>query len=284
MKDYSNYPIDKDVYFGGAERKIQITINNRKYIVKFQKNSEIGKVFNHVSEYLGSHIFDLLGIPVQETFLGLYNDEEVVILKHFCLNDEKLVPFNGIGESSLEENKEMYQYSYEDIMKMLMVNKKSTNVPETVERFWDMFIVDALIGNFDRHGGNWGFIKLNNNYRIAPVYDNGSCLYPRVNTDSIINEILSSEEELSKRIYKFPTSHIKLDGFKSSYYEVINSLKYEECNNALIRIFPRIDFTKIDKLIEEIECINDVRKKFYKIMLRARFEKILKPAYEKIVK
>ena len=26
------------------------------------------------------------------------------------------------------------------------------------ERFWDMFIVDALIGNWDRHNGNWGFL------------------------------------------------------------------------------------------------------------------------------
>ena len=24
------------------------------------------------------------------------------------------------------------------------------------ERFWDMFVVDSLVGNFDRHNGNWG--------------------------------------------------------------------------------------------------------------------------------
>ena len=66
---------------------------------------------------------------------------------------------------------------------MLRENMKSTNVEETIDRFWDMFIVDALIGNFDRHGGNWGFIKKDNQYRIAPVYDNGSSLYPKLNTD-----------------------------------------------------------------------------------------------------
>ena len=27
-----------------------------------------------------------------------------------------------------------------------------------------MYIIDALIGNFDRHGNNWGFIKSNNKY------------------------------------------------------------------------------------------------------------------------
>ena len=194
-----------------------------------------------------------------------------------------MVHFNDIGESSLEEDKEMYQYSYEDIQRMLIENKKSTNVQETVDRFWDMFIVDAFNGNFDRHGGNWGFIKKDNKYRIAPVYDNGSSMYPKLNTDERINDVLSSEEEIDKRVYTFPTSHVKMDGRKSSYYEVINSLQFEECNNALLRIFPRIRFEEIDKLIDSIECINDLRKKFYKRMYRERYEKILKPAYDRLV-
>ena len=32
------------------------------------------------------------------------------------------------------------------------------NKEELSERFWDMFIVDALIGNWHRHIGNWGFL------------------------------------------------------------------------------------------------------------------------------
>lgn len=282
MKDYSRYPIDK-AYFSGVERKNQITINGKRYIVKYQKNSEIGKVYNHISEYLGSHVFELLGIPVQETFLGLYKGEEIVLIKHFCHNDETLVPFNGVGESSLEENKEMYHYSYDDIMRMLQENRKSTNVRETVERFWDMFIIDALTGNFDRHGGNWGFIKNNGVYRMAPVYDNGSCMYPKINTDELINKVLNSSEEIEKRIYKFPTSHIKINGQKSSYYEVINGLKYEECNLALLRIFPKINLNKLYELIDGIDFINDLRKTFYKRMFKERYEKILKPAYDKLI-
>ena len=283
MKDYSVYPIDKDVFFSGAEDKSQITINGVRYIMKYQRNSEVGMTFSHVSEYLGSHIFELLGIPVQDTYLGTYNGRNVVLLKHFCRDGEILVHFNDVGESSLEEDKEMYQYSYEDIQRMLIENKKSTNVQETVDRFWDMFIVDAFNGNFDRHGGNWGFIKKDNKYRIAPIYDNGSSMYPKLNTDERINDVLGSEEEIDKRVYTFPTSHVKMDGRKSSYYEVINSLQFEECNNALLRIFPRIKFEEIDKLIDSIECINDLRKKFYKRMYRERYEKILKPAYDRLV-
>lgn len=284
MKDYSIYPIDTDVFFSGAEDKSQITINGQRYIMKYQRNSEVGMTFSYVSEYLGSHIFELLGIPVQDTYLGTYNGRNIVLLKHFCGEREILVHFNGIGESSLEEDKEMYQYSYDDIQRMLNDNKKSTNVKETVDRFWDMFIVDALNGNFDRHGGNWGFIKKDNQYRIAPVYDNGSSMYPKLNTDEKIKSILESEEEINKRIYKFPTSHVKIDGRKSSYYEVISSLQFEECNKALLRIFPKIKFEYIDKLIDSIDCISYLRKQFYKRMYRERYNKILKPTYEKLIK
>jgi len=278
MRDYSMYE-KTPVMFSGAERKFEIIIDGHRYIVKFQKNSEVGLTFNYVSEYLGSHIFQSVGIPVQETFLGTYEGKNVVVMKNFLEHEDTLVAFNGVGESSLERDKELYQYTYEDITAMLQENMKSTNVKETVERFWDMFIVDAFIGNFDRHGGNWGFIKRNNQYRIAPVYDNGSSLYPKLNTDEKIAAVLSSEEEIDQRIYKFPTSHIKVKNRKSSYFEVISSKQFAACNEALKRIVPRIDLERINLIIDEIEGISELRKQFYKVMLQKRFEKILMHTY-----
>ena len=37
---------------------------------------------------------------------------------------------------------------------------------------------------------------------------------------------------------------------------------------------------KIDEIIDNTPYISDVRKNFYKIILRKRYEMILKPAYE----
>ena len=278
MRDFSKYE-KTPVMFPGAEKKFEIIIDGHRYIVKFQKNSEVGLTYNYISEYLGSHIFQSIGIPVQETFLGTYDGKNVVVMKNFLESGDALVAFNGVGESSLERDKELYQYTYEDITAMLTENMKSTNVAETIERFWDMFIVDALIGNFDRHGGNWGFIKRNNQYRIAPVYDNGSSLYPKMNTDEKIAEVLASQEEIDKRIYQFPTSHIKVKNKKSSYFEVISSLQFEACNEALKRIVPRIDLGRINGIIDEIQEISKLRKQFYKTMLQQRYEKILLYSY-----
>lgn len=282
MRDYSRYQ-EGNRYYSGAERKKSILINGKSYLIKFQKNSREGLRFNHVSEYLGSHIFALLGIETQETFLGTYKGEDVVVIQDFLEEDEVFVPFNGVGDSSLEQNKEKYQYSYTDIITMLQDNVKLTDVEQTIDLFWDMFIIDAFIANFDRHGSNWGFIKKDNRYRLSPVFDNGSSLFPQLNTDEKIEAVLGNQEEIDMRIYKFPTSQVKYKGKKSSYYDIISSLAFEECNRALIRIIERIDFNKINKVIESIENISEKRKEFYKIILRQRYEKILLKSYNELM-
>lgn len=282
MTDFSNYKINKNIFFSGAERKEELIIDGFRYIMKYQKKSEIGLLYNHVSEYIGSHVFSILGVMVQESFLGTYKGENVVVLKNFCKEDEQLIHFNDVGESTLEQDKELYQYSYEEIQQMLIDNSKLTNLTETIECFWNMFIIDALNGNFDRHGGNWGFLKKNNQYKLAPVYDNGSCMYPRLNSDEQLLRVLNSREELNRRIYQFPTSQIKMNGKKSSYYEVISSLRYEECNRALIRIVERMEMDKIFGMIEEIEGISEIRKEFYKKMYLERYEGILLKSYHEL--
>lgn len=281
MIDYTKYP-DGDRFYSGAERKKSIMINGNAYLVKFQKNSREGLRFNHVSEYLGSHIFAMLGIETQETNLGLYNGENIVTIKDFLEEDETFVPFNGVGDSSLEQDKEKYQYTYDDIIEMLKDNMKLTDVEQTIDLFWNMFIIDALIANFDRHGSNWGFIKKDNKYRLSPIFDNGSSLFPQLNTDEKIDAVLNDQSEIDQRIYKFPTSQVKYHGKKSSYYEIISSLEFEECNRALVRITERVDLNKINKLIDSIEAISEKRKEFYKTILKQRFEKILLESYNKL--
>lgn len=236
---------------------------------------------NHVSEYLGSRIFGLLGIPAQDAWLGRWKEEEVVCVRDFLENGEVFVPFNGVGESMIDEDRERFRYSYSDIMRMLRVNAKLTDVEGTVARFWDIFIVDALLGNFDRHGSNWGFVKKNDCYRMAPVFDNGSCLFPALNTDEKLRKVMDSQEEMARRVYTFPTSQVLLRGRKSSYATVIESRAFDECNRALARIVPLVDFRAIDRLIENTPFCSDTRRAFYQKILRFRFERILRSAYEK---
>ena len=256
--DFSEYELS-NISYGGSEKKLGILIKNEPYMLKFQKKTPFNLRFNHISEYLGCHIYELLGLKCQKTYLGYYNNQQVVACKDFVAEGFQFVPFNDVGESTIESNKEKYQYSYSDII-----------------------IIDAFIGNFDRHGANWGFLKRNNKYIIAPVFDNGSCLFPNLTNEDEMIFILNNQDELNKRIFKFPTSQIKLNGRKSSYFEIISSLRYKECNEALTRIFPRINMNDIFNLIDNIELISQTHKQFYKKILNERYEKIIKYSYNKL--
>ena len=279
--DYSRYQ-SSGRYYTGAERKKGILIQGEPYIVKYAKNSPQGITYSHISEYIGSHLFQMVGLEAQQTFLGICDGGPVVVMKDFIGEDEIFVPFNDVGDSTLEQSRERYQYTYHDIMQMLEENMKLTDVEGTIQHFWNMYLVDAWIGNFDRHGSNWGFLKKDNRYRMAPIYDNGSSLFPRLNTDMKLQKILDSKEEMLKRVYTFPTSQILLQGKKSSYYELIDSLQYEECNEALIRMKPKIDLEKMEKIIDGVEEISAVRKTFYKRMLYLRYEVMIKEPYRKL--
>ena len=280
--DYSRYQ-SSGRYYTGAERKKGILIQGEPYIVKYAKNSLQGITYSHISEYIGSHLFQMVGLEAQQTFLGTCDGSPVVVMKDFIGEDEIFVPFNAVGDSTLEQSRERYQYTYHDIMQMLEENMKLTDVEGTIQHFWNMYLVDAWIGNFDRHGSNWGFLKKDNRYRMAPIYDNGSSLFPRLNTDIKLQKILDSEEEMLKRVYTFPTSQILLQGKKSSYYELIDSLQYKECNDALIRMKPKIDLEKMEKIIDGVEEISMVRKTFYKSMLYLRYEVMIKEPYRKLI-
>ncbi len=279
--DFSSCQIS-NIRYGGSERKIGIWINDEPYMLKFQKDTKFGKRNNHLSEFLGSHVFELLGIEVHKTFLGEYFGEKVVACKDFVTDGYEFVPFNDVGESTIDTDKEKHQYTYEDIILLLEKNRKLTKVNETVSAFFEIYLVDALLGNFDRHGANWGFLKKEGKYRLAPVFDNGSCLFPGLVNEDEMRFVLENDGEIDERVYRFPTSQIKLGDRKSSYFEVISSLRYKECNEALLKIVPRVDLGKIDGLIDSLD-ISNTHKAFYKTMIKARYEKILKYSYDRLM-
>jgi len=81
-----------------------------------------------------------------------------------------------------------------DIMEVLLESHSLIDVKKIKEKFFEMFIIDCLIGNTDRHNGNWGFLlnKETKEIKFSPIYDCGSCLNPLLEDVEI--EKMSSEE------------------------------------------------------------------------------------------
>jgi hypothetical protein len=93
--------------------------------------------------------------------------------------------------------------------------------------------------------------------------------------------ILSNEDELNARIYRFPTSAVKQNDRKINYYDFLMAGEDKDCNAALLRMAPRFDLDEICRFIDEVPFLNDVQRQFYRTYLAARRDRIIVPAYER---
>ena len=76
-------------------------------------------------------------------------------------------------------------------------------------------------------------------------------------------------------------SCLKENGKKINYMTYIKQMKNEECNNAIKRLLASINMYEIKKFIDSIECMSDIRKNFYKNIIKQRYD-IIKKVYENI--
>lgn len=292
MIDFTNLPVRNKTYAGANGSKISVLYNNELYMLKFPVVPGINKKMSYangcISEYLGCHIFESIGIPVQKTMLGTYTkngkQKIVVACKDFTAGGLVLQDFASLKNTIIDSAHNGYGTELSDIVKTL--EEQTAIDPKLLtDWFWDMFIVDALIGNWDRHNGNWGFLynPETDKISLAPIYDCGSCLFPQAD-DEIMRKTLDDPAELEIRIFERPLSGIKTNGQKIQYFKFISSLVNKDCNKALKRILPRIDLNKIDIIVDKTPFISDLQRKFYKTLLRERKERILDFSYQKLRK
>ncbi len=291
MIDFTNCEINKFKYYGGKNGgKFCVKYLGEDYMVKFPRmnkgNISMSYSNNCISEYVACHIMETLELKVQKTLLGTYkigNKEKVVVAcKDFTNQGIILKQFAELKNSQIETSENGYGTELKEILETIE-SQEIYDVNKLKDFFWDMFIADSLVGNFDRHNGNWGFLidEGAEKIEIAPIYDNASCLYPQLDDETMEN-IMKNKEEMEARVYVFPTSAIKINDKKINYFEFIGSLENEECNKALKRIYQLIDIKKINKIIENTPYISNVRKEFYKKIINLRYEKIIKYSYEKL--
>lgn len=284
--DFTLLPRKRKSYGGANGSKIAVVYQGAQYMLKFpplpSRNKELSYTNSCISEYISCHVFESIGIPVQETLLGTYTvkgkEKVCVACKDFTDVGIVLQDFASLKNQIIDSERNGYGTELADILKTFEEQQTVDRV-ELEERFWDMFVVDALIGNWDRHNGNWGFLydTRDDSVTLAPVFDCGSSLFPQAD-EGIMRRVLEDQNELNYRVFEIPTSSIMQGGKRINYHRFLTAGEVEGCNAALRRLMPRIDMERIEGIVRSTPYTTELQKEFYATMLWARYEHILKSA------
>lgn len=306
--NFNNIEVDRTRRYGGmAGQKLGVIFNGEKWFLKFPKttnglrNVEISYTTAPLSEYLGSKIYESIGVEVHETLLGIKDGKVVVACKDFLEENERLDEFRAIKNDYVENlQEEIGSLSLtsgngtdlEEIMLIMEKNPVFQEIIELKERFYDMFVIDSLIGNNDRNNGNWGVIvdRQTGNTKVSPVYDNGGSFSNKLSNEQI-SKMLNDNIRFTDSAYNTRTCAFKLKDKLINPLKYIETLQNDDLNNAVLRIVPKIDIEKIKEIInsipekfEGIDIISPVQKEFYTKTIEYRYKNVLVPTLEKLRK
>ena len=205
--DFEGCEKSRRFYAGNAGRKIGVVWNGGNWILKFPgptgrlQGSVPSYTTAPLSEFLGSHVYGMLGIPVHETVLGIRGGKVVCACRDFTDDDWELVEFHDL-KNSLSDDEPGFTESASTGSGVVLADVRAAinRIPELAgidgvrERFWDMFVTDAFIRNIDPNNTNWGDLSdRKGHYRLAPVYDNGNS-FNNKRTEAAIERRLSKDE------------------------------------------------------------------------------------------
>ena len=278
-------------YGGRAGQKEGILINGEPWIAKYPRTTRdlVGKhlpsyTSSPVSEYLGSHIYGLLGIPVHETMLGYRAGKIVCACRDFTFPNARLFEFKEI-KNALSDDDAGFSSAPSDGEVILLGDV----VPGVRERFWDMFVVDAFIKNPDRNNGNWGVLMTAPMaYELAPVYDMGSSLFSK-RSPSVAARRLGDEEAEQEDAFGTNVSCYRLsDGEGGSVaihpFEYMAKTTNPDLTAAIKRFAAAADMGAIDALIDSVPeeaygivLLSESMREEHKRLLRKRLEEGILP-------
>ena len=201
----------------GMLKKAWIIENGTRYLLKGGYKNELLQPFNEV---LASEICKRLGFNHVTYTLDTYKDTVVSICPCFITKDTELITCYQI-RNDMKRNDNIKDY--EECIKVL----EEHGISDARIKMENMYIIDYLIMNEDRHLNNFGIIRDVNTLEwldVAPIFDNGQSL----------NITYYDNEEL----------HISGEG--RLFYEV---KPFDEIIKV-VKDIKRIDLSKLDGIVE----------------------------------
>lgn len=216
----------------GTSDGTQLKFFKDGYWYKENNERQEGKV-----EYLVSKLLTFSALPKSEYVIyeeGTINGKDGCRSKTFLKQNESFITLermhgNVAGEPLYEKIKQ-FKGIEQSASYVINFFKDITGVDLT-DYFKKVFTLDYITLNEDRHFHNLGLIFDEQNYRPAPIFDNGKSL---LNCNTSINRDLPIEENVKRVVARpFSGSHKAMfeyfgEGFKLDFAKAIDWLQKEE--------------------------------------------------------
>ena len=316
--DFTKSKSNNKLYGGNAGLKKGVIYNNKNYLIKFPQetsnfqNVEISFTTSPLSEYIGSHIYQILGYEAHNTILGFFYNEKisrkqvVVACEDFTNNGKfKLIDYESIKNNysdelqalliTLNENLPNYKSSglsqhsikIEEIILQFQENEIFKQNSQIIDLFWDMLVIDCIINNNDRNKNNWGLLYdlENETYLLAPVYDNGASFVSK-HTDEKLLRIMSTEEKMKNSVLNgmcYYTIDNELMNFKKFFIKLEEKSLDTNFKIAVDRVLNKFRekweeiqefINKIPREDQSLIVITDVQKEFFIKSMKIRLNQI----------
>ena len=201
----------------GMLKKAWIIENKTRYLLKGGYKNEMLQPFNEV---LASEICRRLGFSHVTYTLSIYKDMIVSKCPCFINKDTELITCHQIMEN-MDRNNNLSDY--ENFIKVLEEN----GIFDARVKLENMYILDFLIMNEDRHLNNFGIIRDVNTLKwldVAPIFDNGESL----------------------KIEYYDEEELHISGEGRLFYEIKS---FDEIIKV-VKNLKRIDISKLDGIVE----------------------------------
>jgi len=156
---------------GSIEKRWVIKDDNTRVLLKGSRYMRMQEPFN---ELIASRIMDLFNIDHVRYTLRRTKGTNIPYSECKCMVDTHIEYINAhhVMESGSYERKDPYIHFLETCQK--------NGINDVKEKIDTMLCMDFILGNEDRHRGNFGILRNSETLewlKIAPVFDNGNCLF-----------------------------------------------------------------------------------------------------------
>jgi hypothetical protein len=158
-----------DLTTNGRLKKVWRIRDRKRYLLKFGSAPYYEEPFNEVAS---SAIMGKIGLlPYVPYHLDFIGKEPVCYCKDFLNDGEEFIPASDLCPAHTD---------VQQVDAVLKEKCSSLNIPGYQDFFLKMRLFDYIIGNPDRHLGNFGFIWNSEHMAFtgpAPIFDNGDALF-----------------------------------------------------------------------------------------------------------